>query len=432
MLLRPSSVSRRLRRPSSLLRFCAGFALAALVLDTLLLTSQLPSSHRSSSRRMPRNPHSPNQTVFIASVHQNSAPRLHATWSDAVVQLIGLLGPDNVYFSAVEHASSDGTIPELVQLEQRLDDLQVGNTIHLGRTAWDLEDEANGQPPPGAEAGWLWHPKHQRWALRRVPIDAQARNQALLPLRELLLEQGRSFDRVLWLDDNIVFRPEDAVALLQTRDGDYAAVCSVAQAGPSTHRLNALTLRDDNGHLPVSTHWPWLSSSTSRSAAWAGSPIPVRSCWGGIVAFDAQPFYDHDSPLKFRSVNDEVAALHLEASERCLIHAYNPLASSRGIWVEPSVQTALDCKEGCWKVARPLSRDTWLTAMRGVWSNRLGTWRRPRSGAETNPELPQVKGWAAARGDPRMDGDSAISCLMDEMQIIKRTKWTFKLSNAGS
>ncbi|VUC36075.1 unnamed protein product [Clonostachys rosea] len=428
MLLRPSSVSRRLRRPSSLLRFCAGLALAALILDTLLLTIQLPPSHKLGSR-ITRNPHSPKQTVFIASVHRDSAPRLHATWSDAVLQLIRLLGPENVYFSAAEHASSDATVPELLQLEQRLHDLQVGNTIHFGRTAWDLEDEASGEPPSGDEAGWVWHPKHQRWALRRVPIDAQARNQALLPLHELL-KQGRTFDRVLWLDDNVIFQPEDAVSLLETRDGDYAAVCSAAQVGPSTYRLNALTLRDDDGHLPVSAHWPWLSSSRSRSAAWAGKPIPVRSCWGGIVAFDAQPFYDPDSPLRFRSVSDEVASLNMEASERCLIQTDNPLANSRGIWIEPSVRNTLDCKEGCWKPARPFSPDTWLTAIRGVWSNRLGTRRGASSGAETNPEFPRVRDWAA-RGDPRVD-EKAVSCLMDEMQIIKRTKWTFKLSNAGS
>jgi hypothetical protein len=119
------------------------------------------------------------------------------------------------------------------------------------------------------------------------------------------------------------------------------------------------------------------------------APIPVQSCWNGVVAFDASPFYPrsaesdssyydtHDpiseagrdpnahaqaqggmsnqhglksrglssssqSPLQFRGIPDSLATWHVEGSECCLIHSDNPLRATKGIWMNPNVRVAFN------------------------------------------------------------------------------------------
>lgn len=54
------------------------------------------------------------------------------------------------------------------------------------------------------------------------------------------------------------------------------------------------------------------------------------------VAMDASAFYDQN--LTFRGIPDDLASLHLEGSECCLIHADNPLSHSKGVFLNPNVR----------------------------------------------------------------------------------------------
>lgn len=226
-----------------------------------------------------------------------------------------------MHVSAVDLGSEDGTGFELLMLKDLLDERRVANTFDLGALPWyrhpgprDVDDPAE---PDNMTV-------------------VEARNKALEPLRELAKE-GITFDFVLWIEEGVTFRPQDITALLNTHDGDFAAACTM----PVSNSPDILALRDNQRHRPASTSWPWFYSPKSRSAALEWSSIPVFSCWGGIVAVDATPFYT-EPLLRFRTVDDTLAKHHLEADERCLFHADNLLAAEKGVWINPNIQVVPD------------------------------------------------------------------------------------------
>lgn len=257
------------------------------------------------------------KTFFIASIHRNTSPPRVAAWSDSLLRLVSFLGPRNVYVSAVDRGSEDGTGFELLMLKDLLDERRVANAFDLGTLPWYRHAGPNDGDDP-AESDNM--------------TVVKARNMALEPLRELAKE-GITFDFVLWIEEGVAFRPQDITALLNTHNGDFAAACTM----PVSDSPDILALRDNQRHRPASTSWPWFYSPTSRSATLKWSSIPVFSCWGGIVAFDATPFYA-EPVLQFRTVDDTLSKHHLEADERCLFHADNFLAAEKGIWINPNIQ----------------------------------------------------------------------------------------------
>lgn len=164
----------------------------------------------------------------------------------------------------------------------------------------------------------------------------EARNKALEPLGELA-EEGINFDIVLWIDEGVAFRPQDVTALLNTNNGEFAAACTM----PVSNSPDILALRDNQGHRPASPSWPWFYSPKSRAAALEWSSIPVFSCWGGIVALDAAPFYT-EPLLRFRTIDGSLEKHRLGADERCFFHANNFLAAEKGVWINPNIQVAPD------------------------------------------------------------------------------------------
>lgn len=411
MLLSPSFIRRRLRR-SSLSRFLIALALF-LVVDALVTIGCLRSPDRSASyiqRSLDTN-----HTVFIASIHRDSAPRLHSTWTDAVVRLAQHIGPDNVYFSAVEAYSADATKVELLQLQKKLDDAQIGNSVVLGSSIFQLEDQASDQPMPRERRpGWIWNPEADRYALRSIPLRATVRNQALQPLKELE-QEGRRFDKILWIEDDVVFEVEDVVDLLNTRGGNYAAACALSFG--DYPRLNYSTsLRDDQGHSPTSSRWPWFRSSSSRSAVHHSEPIPLDSCWGGLTVLDSAPFYG-ESPLEFRALDDRLAGSHIEASETCLLHADNPVSPKR-VWMNPLVRVASSVRNySTLKAAFP----SWSTAVTGSWVNRLSRVTSQFSlGSAQGDIRSRVQEWShkVPKGNPERY-EPGVSCLRDDVQIVK-------------
>src|SRR5438270_8111059 len=114
---------------------------------------------------------------------------------------------------------------------------------------------------------------------------------------------------------------EDITTLIATRDGDYAAVCALDFSKPPLY-YDTFALRDISGAEPVTNTWPYFLAAASRDALLSNAPVPIKSCWNGIVVFQADPFY-RDPPLSFRGIPDSLAIHHLEGSECCLIHADN-------------------------------------------------------------------------------------------------------------
>ena len=100
---------------------------------------------------------------------------------------------------------------------------------------------------------------------------------------------------------------------------------------------DTFALRDISGAKPVTQSWPFFLATESRNAVKSNSPVPVKSCWNGIVVFQADPFYK-SPPLSFRGIPDSLAVHHLEGSECCLIHADNELSTVKGVWLNPNVR----------------------------------------------------------------------------------------------
>jgi hypothetical protein len=185
---------------------------------------------------------------------------------------------------------------------------------------------------------------------------------------------------------------------------------------------DTFALRDDKGQKTASYYWPWFHSRSSRSAAAASRPVPVFSCWNGVVVLDAKPFYA-DPPLRFRGIDDSLADSHLEGSECCLINADNPLREDKGVWLNPNVRVGYS-KE----VYAQIKSERFPTAHAafvGVWANR---WLRWRGSVQL-----MLEGWTVQRrlrewvaGTPEGEpprSEVGQPCLINEMQIMWENGW---------
>lgn len=132
------------------------------------------------------------------------------------------------------------------------------------------------------------------------------------------------------------------MTLIATRDGNYAAACVVDFSNPPLF-YDTFALRDISGEKPITQTWPFFLAAESRNTMKSSSPVPVKSCWNGIVVFQAGPFYKNPS-LRFRGIPDSLALHHLEGSDCCLIHADNSLSLTRGVWLNPNVRVSYNSK----------------------------------------------------------------------------------------
>ncbi|KAF2023587.1 hypothetical protein EK21DRAFT_105211 [Setomelanomma holmii] len=262
------------------------------------------------------------EQIFIASIHWNTE-RILQSWNEALGGLVKELGTENVFVAVHENGSWDGTKAALKELDAQLGannverNISVSNTTHLDEI---LADHGS---------GWVETSRGIR-ELRRIPYLFRLRNQALELLQQLA-QKGTTFDKVLFLND-VVFSPSDALQLLGTNNGEYAAACAMDFKTPPQF-YDTFALRDAEGSEILMQTWPYFRARKSRHALLAKRPTPVASCWSGMVAMAAQPFLS-SPPLRFRGVSDSVAASHVEGSECCLIHVDN---TEKQVYVNPNV-----------------------------------------------------------------------------------------------
>ncbi|KAL2045937.1 hypothetical protein ABVK25_011914 [Lepraria finkii] len=393
---RRSSRSRILR--------AAFLVLAALcTIDLLSLVST--RSHQQSAEKKTPDVHG--QRIFIASIHWNNEQILRSNWNLAILELVEYFGPDNVYVSVYESGSWDASKDALRELDRDLESVRVRRTITLSETTH--KDEI--QKP--FAAGWIDTPRGRK-ELRRIPYLSKLRNLALKPLRELAAEDVK-FDKVLFLND-VVFKTDDVTILLATRDGDYAAACSLDFAKPP-HYYDTFALRDSDGHEAVTSTFPYFRSKASRNAIISGQPVPVQSCWNGIVAFDAVPFYEPD-PLEFRGVPDSLALQHVEGSECCLIHADNPLTPTQGVWLNPNVRVGYSPEA----YAAVHSSAFWPSISQrimGIWTNRIWRWVTTTSFKDSTIKR-RLSTWTKPDAELSEPG---TPCLINEMQVLIENGW---------
>jgi hypothetical protein len=230
--------------------------------------------------------------------------------------------------------------------------------------------------------------------IKRIAYLAEVRNQALRPLD---VSQTRSirqnisttrFNKVLFVND-IVFSPLDAAQLLFSTHADdsgraeYRAACAVDFINPFKY-YDTFASRDLEGYSMGVPFFPWFSNAgqgiSRKEVLESKDAVRVRSCWGGMVAFDAKWFQSPDtgppqddgeieainklskktleireqplSPIRFRAETDTF----WDASECCLIqadiqdsHPAGPDESpDYGIYVNPYVRVAYSSRTFNW------------------------------------------------------------------------------------
>ena len=199
------------------------------------------------------------EKIFIAAAfHQNE--EVLPYWTQTMLDTITYLGADNVFVSVVEGYSNDRSPDLLLQFARELDKRGVKNRILVQDAAVEKPDEVE------------WNP--------RIEFLAAIRNQALEPL----LANG-GYDKVLFSND-IFIEPESVIELLETRDGKYDFACGLDFGHFGAYDM--WVLRDRLGHLTAGI-WPYFFDAASSDAMKDEEPVPVFTCWNGIVVFPADP-----------------------------------------------------------------------------------------------------------------------------------------------
>jgi len=162
--------------------------------------------------------------------------------------------------------------------------------------------------------------------MKRIAFLSEVRNRALRPLES----SSTQFDKLLFIND-VLFDPVEAVQLLLSTNIDahgrtqYGAVCAVDFINAFKF-YDYFATRDLEGYEMGMQFFPWFANvgdAASRQDVMAQKDaVRVRSCWGGMTAFEAswfqKPLVDKSSgktsktsvatipssPLRFRYEED--------------------------------------------------------------------------------------------------------------------------------
>lgn len=207
------------------------------------------------------------EKIYIAASFYNNQDVL-PYWMNTLLDTIAYLGPNNVFVSIVESNSDDRTPGLLRELDNSLAKLDVQKRILI-------QDKAVPRPPDMA-----WN--------NRIDFLAAIRNRALEPL----VETG-GYQKVVFSND-VFIEPESLIELIETADGNYDMACAMDFNHFGAYDM--WVLRDRMGHLTAGI-WPYFFDQADYSAMKSGSPVPVFTCWNGIVVFQADPVL----PIHLRS-----------------------------------------------------------------------------------------------------------------------------------
>jgi hypothetical protein len=165
----------------------------------------------------------------------------------------------------------------------------------------------------------------------------------------------------LFLND-IYFSAIDAAQLLFSTNLDrnsgratYRAACAIDFVAKVMF-YDTFVVRDTEGYGMGVMYFPWFAprgSATSRNDVLAGKDaVRVRSCWGGMAAFDADAIQRYSSPesselaVRFRHDPEPF----WEAAECCLLFADLEQSSTKstGVFVNPFVRVAYSQRTWEW------------------------------------------------------------------------------------
>ncbi|KAL8874632.1 MAG: hypothetical protein Q9174_000037 [Haloplaca sp. 1 TL-2023] len=296
-----------------------------------------------------------NESIYVAaSIYDKGGTLVNGAWGNALLDLIDLLGSPNVFLSIYENDAGEQAEEALMAFRDRV---PCANKIVYERHL-SPDSIARVVLPDGSKR------------TKRIAYLAAVRNRALQPLDTPLEVR---YEKLLFLND-VVFDPIEALQLLFSTNHDqhgrssYLAACAVDFINPFKF-YDTFATRDAEGYSMGVPIFPWFSAAgkgISRSdVLQSKDAVRVKSCWGGMVAFDASFFQarsniggayafqvddhlnrnrsDATLPVRFRGESD----LYWEASECCLVHADLQRAAEQrmdsedvGIYMNPYVRVA--------------------------------------------------------------------------------------------
>ena len=294
-----------------------------------------------------------NETVFIAA-NIIDGDLIEGAWGHSLLELVHLIGKDRVFVSIYGGPKSslktlEDKLPCSTSIVAEEDDPIIVD--HLEHT----------KLPAGGNA------------VKRIAWLTEVRNKALKPLDTAT----QQFDKVLFMND-VFYDPMDAARLLWGTNlnqgkADYKAVCATDFVAWWKF-YDTFATRDLEGVSMGVPIFPWFGSegdAASRADVLAGrDAVRVKSCWGGMVAFDARYFQNKTesskesqttdatsisknvviaptTPLRFRFEHEALWS----ASECCLINAdilaLPPFGGDaqdwgNGIYMNPFVRVSYD------------------------------------------------------------------------------------------
>ncbi|KAM5442373.1 hypothetical protein MferCBS31731_002748 [Microsporum ferrugineum] len=341
----------------------AGFIFVSVLEAFFYPSYQRPPEHYNQLRERiisstgPARGNPDNEKIFIAA-NIVKADLIRGPWGASLLELVDILGEQNVFVSIYENDSGNSTSDALSSLQAKLPcNSSVVTGDHL-----ELSSLPKTILPGGGQR------------TKRIAYLAEVRNRALRPLNSSYIPTSAEsqsgfrhtttqFNRVLFLND-IYFAATDAVQLLFStnaeRSGraDYHAACAIDFVA-NVMFYDTFVVRDTEGFGMGLMFFPWFAASgkaESRQAVLAESDaVQVRSCWGGMVAFDARIFQNFeagssDLVMSFRHEPEPF----WEAAECCLIFAdiddsFHPLNTidGTGVYINPFIRVAYT--ENTWK-----------------------------------------------------------------------------------
>ncbi|KAI5918185.1 cryptococcal mannosyltransferase 1-domain-containing protein [Camillea tinctor] len=222
------------------------------------------------------------EQVFISvSLYDIEGNLARGQWGKNLLELIHLIGHDNVFLSIYENDSGPEGASALESLKMRLRcRYSIVNDPHV-----NITDFPTLTLPDGS------------LRVKRLAYLSEMRNRALRPLDHFDPDTGvTQYDKILFMND-VAFRPLEAAQLLFSTnvgpDGraHYLSACALDYHTPFLF-YDLYATRDAEGFsagLPIFPIFSSEGQGVSRAAMLSQSDaVPVSACWSGMVAMQAK------------------------------------------------------------------------------------------------------------------------------------------------
>ncbi|KAK8029737.1 hypothetical protein PG993_011028 [Apiospora rasikravindrae] len=247
------------------------------------------------------------EKVFISvSLYDKDGHLATGSWGRTLLELVQLIGEDNVFVSIYENDSGEAGEKALNWLKSQLRCRhKVVYDPHVS-----LSDFPTIRMPDGTDR------------IKRLAYLSEMRNRPLRPLDQLNTKDADSggvveYDKILFLND-VAFHPIDAAQLLFSTnvgpDGRtrYLSTCGMDFFNPLLF-YDLYAQRDAEGFsngLPLFPYFSNAGAGLSRAAVLRqADAVPVTACWGGIVAMQARHVQNLNQTLPdpdFRAIGHHV------------------------------------------------------------------------------------------------------------------------------